>query len=168
MLKNRYRADLYYRLNVFPLQIPPLRMRKEDTKLLAEYFIRGFSAHLNLPPPRLGDKALEILTTYDWPGNVRELEHTVQRAVILARETDICPEHLAIGPSDVEEMEKQQMIVSLAEHERRYLVQVLEHTGGVIHGNLGAARLLEIKPTTLRSRLEKLGLGTLRRREMAK
>ena len=156
---NRYRADLYYRLNVFPLRIPHLRERREDTRLLAEYFVSQFSVHLNLHPPQISDEANAVLLAYEWPGNVRELEHTMQRAVILAREAEIRPEHLAIAPAPVTgEGGGLSGILPLAEHERRYLALVLEHTGGVIHGKSGAAQLLDIKPTTLRSRLEKLGL----------
>ena len=156
---NRYRADLYYRLNVFPLRIPHLRERREDTRLLADYFVSQFSAHLNLNCQRISDEANEVLLAYEWPGNVRELEHTMQRAVILAREEEIRPEHLGIAPAPaMGEGGGLSGILPLAEYERRYLALVLEHTGGVIHGKSGAAQLLDMKPTTLRSRLEKLGL----------
>ena len=157
--QDAYRADLYYRLNVFPIRIPPLRERKDDTPLLAEYFVRRFAAHLNQEAPQITEEASAALLSYDWPGNVRELEHTLQRAVILSREGEIRPEHVGFGHQpDSGGGEEHQPILPLEEFERRYLERVLDHTGGIIHGERGAARLLHMKPTTLRSRLEKLGL----------
>ena len=157
--QDAYRADLYYRLNVFPIRIPPLRDRKEDTALLAEYFVNRFAAHLNQDPPRISEEAREALLSSDWPGNVRELEHTLQRAVILCHEDEIRPEHVGFGRQpDSGDTADHQPILPLEEFERRYLERVLEHTGGIIHGERGAARLLHMKPTTLRSRLEKLGV----------
>ena len=158
--RDAYRSDLYYRLNVFPIRIPPLRDRKDDTLVLANHFIQHFAAHLNQTPPLIDAAAQTALVAYDWPGNVRELEHTMQRAVILCQEEEIAPEHLGFGPQPRLEggQEEDASIIPLEDFERRYLERVLEHTDGVIHGDRGAARLLRMKPTTLRSRLEKLGL----------
>jgi len=158
--EETFRADLYYRLNVFPIQIPPLRERKQDIPQLTRYFVRQFAAHLHQKLPFISEEAMLLLSGYDWPGNVRELEHTLQRGVILAGETAIGPEHIALGPVAPADAvgEEDLTILPLEEYERRYLVRVLKHTDGVIHGKRGAALLLGMKPTTLRSRLEKLGL----------
>lgn len=158
---GNYRADLYYRLNVFPVRIPPLRERKDDIPLLADYFIRKFSAHLDCPQPQLDEDALQTMMEYDWPGNVRELEHTLQRAVLLAKDGLIVSNHMGfgIGQGSTPPATGDQEIVPLVEFERRYLAHVLRCTNGVIHGSNGAARLLGMKPTTLRSRLDKLGLS---------
>jgi DNA-binding NtrC family response regulator/ligand-binding sensor domain-containing protein len=155
-----FRPDLYYRLNVFPILIPPLRKRREDVPLLARHFVRWFSSHLNRETPRISDESMGLLLDYDWPGNVRELEHTLQRAVLLARDGVIQPEHVALAPAGSTHQvgEDGFTIMPWEDFERQYLTRVLEHTGGVIHGRRGAASLLEVKPTTLRSRLEKLGL----------
>lgn len=153
-----FRDDLFYRLNVFPIRVPPLRERTEDAKLLVEHFSRTFSAHLNRSTPTISSDAINAILGYDWPGNVRELEHTVHRAVVLS-DGEITVDDLGIGFSDREEsLPAANEILPLDEFERRYLRQVLEYTGGVIHGDRGAARLLQIKPTTLRSRLERLGI----------
>lgn len=163
-----FRADVYYRLNVFPIRLPPLRERKEDIPMLSQAFIRRFAAHLNQKiPPFISEDSMKLLLAYGWPGNVRELEHTLQRAVILAnlaKESRIMPEHLAIGTVVLgtshmpDLLDENFTILPLEEYERRYLTWVLEHTDGVIHGQRGAAFLLNMKPTTLRSRLEKLGI----------
>ncbi len=162
--KGRFRADLYYRLNVFPIEIPPLRERIEDIGLLAKYFVRRFAAHIHKQQPFIQKDSIDLLMSYDWPGNVRELEHIMQRAVILAGEEAIMPEHVLIGPSgpitsaSPVPLAEIGDIIPLNEYERRYLIKVLECTQGVIHGKDGAAQRLGLKPTTLRSRLDKLGI----------
>jgi len=157
-----FRADLYYRLNVFPIEIPPLRERKEDIGLLAKYFVRHFAAHLHRQQPFVHEESLSLLRSYNWPGNVRELEHILQRAVILAGAGAIMPEHFAIGAIGGREAPAVggavDEIVPLEEFERRYFVKVLKQTQGVIQGKNGAAELLGLKPTTLRSRLDRLGV----------
>lgn len=162
---HAYRADLYYRLNVFPIRLPPLRERREDTLILARHFMASFAAHLSQPTPDVTGEASAALLSYDWPGNVRELEHTLQRAVLLAKSGSISVEHLGIAVSPAAPTVDESQIIPLAEFEKRYFAKVLSHTGGVIHGLRGAARLLDMKPTTLRSRLEKLGIKTRRPRK---
>lgn len=165
---ENFRPDLYYRLNVFPVRLPPLRARKEDIPQLSRTFVTRFAAHLNQKnPPVVSEESMQLLLAYDWPGNVRELEHSLQRAVILANlsgSAAIMPEHLAMGPVANGKSEKGTKnspdfaILPLEEYERQYLLRVLDYTAGVIHGPQGAASLLKMKPTTLRSRLEKLGI----------
>jgi len=159
--KGHFRADLYYRLNVVPIKIPPLRDRKEDLPLLSDYILYSYTAHLNQRKPRLSSEILDLLDDYDWPGNVRELEHTLQRAVMLAKGETLQVQHIILGPPSIEVdigIVEDSSVLPFAEFERRYLAKVLEITNGVIHGEQGAAKLLEIKPTTLRSRMERLGV----------
>ena len=133
---ERYREDLYYRLNVFPIRIPPLRERQEDIPILAEYFVPRFAAHLDQTAPVLNAAALQVLLGYDWPGNVRELEHTLQRAALLAADGTIRPDHLGLGPvATVASQGVESAIVPLAEHERQYLERVLQYTGGSSTGS---------------------------------
>ena len=155
---GRFRADLFYRLQVVPIRLPPLRERREDLELLALYFLHRTAAHLHkLGIEGFTREALAVLQGHDWPGNVRELEHVVRRAVIVGMGPALGPADLLLGPAPrtgpgVGEF------VSLQEQERRYLQQVLEHTGGVIYGPGGAAQLLGIPPSTLYSRMKKLGI----------
>ena len=160
-----YRADLFYRLNVFPIRVPPLRDRMEDAPRLAAHFVSVFASHLSQPEPVLTPEALKVIASHDWPGNVRELEHTMQRAVIRCRGGFITPRELGLA-DELRPMEPatEAQILPMEEFERQYFKRVLEHTGGVIHGNRGAAKLLEMKPTTLRSRLEKLGIRKRRKK----
>ena len=165
--EGTFRQDLYYRLCVFPIHLPALRERQEDIPLLANHFLHQMARQLQQPVCSLSPAGLQALQAHPWPGNVRELEHLLQRAVVLARGGEILPEHLGLEVSEAMlpavplQVPDSFTILPLAEYERRYLAQVLEHTAGVIHGQRGAARLLGIKPTTLRSRLEKLGLMPL-------
>ena len=140
-----------------------MRDRREDIPLLTMYFLQGFAGHLHQDAPSIDNRTLRVLQEYDWPGNVRELEHTVKRAVILARDGSVMPEHLGIGVVSAADA-SHSSIVTLAEHERQYLNQVLQLTNGVIHGDNGAAVLLGIKPTTLRSRMARLGVDKPQRR----
>ena len=155
-----FRADLFYRLHVFPIRLPSLCERPEDIPRLALYFARRCAADLGYPAPVLGPKVLTRLQELSWPGNVRELEHVMQRAVVRSHGRPLRPEHLVLERPQppVAATAEETSILPLAEFERRYLKRVLAHTQGVIHGRQGAAVLLGMKPTTLRSRLEKLGL----------
>jgi DNA-binding NtrC family response regulator len=156
--RSEYRADLFYRLNVFPITIPPLRARTDDIVDLAIHFASVFAAHLSVSEPQISERAREALLAYAWPGNVRELEHTVQRAVLLSRGRVVDESHLGLAGQSEEVEHTESTILPLAEYERLYIERVLETTGGVIHGDSGAAKLLGLKPTTLRSRMAKLGV----------
>jgi DNA-binding NtrC family response regulator len=165
---GRFREDLYYRLNVFPLRVAPLRERKEDIPLLAEHFVESSAKELNCPKPRLTSAAIETLKGYDWPGNIRELRNVIERAVILARggalEFDVpeggSPANLVpFARSDDERAEPEYLTESeMRRRERENLFMVLQKAGWKIKGADGAAELLGVKPTTLVSRIEKLGL----------
>jgi len=152
-----FRPDLYFRLWEFPVQVPPLRERREDIPLLALYFMHRSAAHLDRKVTDLTPEAMSLLQAHEWPGNVRELEHTMQRAVIVCSDPVIQARDIALG-SEGEEVPSVQEIVSLEEYERRYIRRVLEHTGWVIRGPRGAATLLEMSASTLRDRIKKLGI----------
>jgi transcriptional regulator with GAF, ATPase, and Fis domain len=167
---GRFREDLYYRLSVFPIRIPPLRDRKEDIVPLAAHFISLVSKEIGaFPAPQLNEQQLGSLRSYDWPGNVRELQNVVERAVILGRGGDIRLEQVlatraerrrtssAPPPTSTAALE----VVSDQEwrrRERANLIAALTRTAGRIYGAGGAAELLGIKPSTLQSRLRALGI----------
>jgi transcriptional regulator with GAF, ATPase, and Fis domain len=161
---GRFREDLWFRLNVFPIMTPPLRQRKGDIPSLVHHFIHRKSIELKLKErPKLASDAIDRLTAYNWPGNVRELENTVERALI---------QHCAGGPltfeaffplaaapgSIVQGQNRDEPMVSLDEMNARYIRRALEEAGGKIHGPGGAAQILGINPSTLRKRMNKLGI----------
>jgi formate hydrogenlyase transcriptional activator len=158
-----FREDLYYRLSVFPIEIPPLRARKEDLAPLAAHFVMLATQALGLPEPCVRGEQWEALTSYDWPGNVRELENFIERAVILARGGELRLDHIAVPISadnppaadgDSEIVRDDEM----RRRERANLLAALARTEGKIYGPGGAAALLGVKPTTLQSRLRALGI----------
>jgi DNA-binding NtrC family response regulator len=166
--EGRFREDLYYRLNVFPLQVAPLRERREDIPLLAQYFVGVLAKELRCPKPRLTEAGVARLQSYDWPGNIRELRNVIERAIIVARgnalEFDLPMAISAPVPRPpVFEMGNAAQPEFLTEpeiqrRERENLWMVLEKTGWKIKGADGAAELLGVKPTTLISRIKKMGL----------
>jgi DNA-binding NtrC family response regulator len=163
---GRFREDLYYRLNVFPIQVAPLRDRKDDIPLLAAHFVELAVKELGCLKPRLTRAGVEALQSYDWPGNIRELRNVIERATIFARggalEFDLPVS--VIDPTQLESIERdeaEQEFLTDAEmrrRERENLFTVLRKTGWKIKGVDGAAELLGVKPTTLISRIEKMGL----------
>jgi formate hydrogenlyase transcriptional activator len=153
---GRFRADLYYRLNVFPIAVPPLRERKKDIPVLARHLVLRHAARLGRRVEEIPEREMEALVAYDWPGNVRELENVVERAVILTtgpvlRLEDCLPLAVPTPPSP-------SGVRTLAEVERSYVLEVLTATRGRVSGPQGAARLLGIKPTTLEARIRRLGI----------
>jgi two-component system response regulator AtoC len=158
LIKNeKFREDLFDRLNVVTITLPPLRDRKEDIPLLAKHFLQIFSEENHKIISHLSPEALEILTLYSWPGNVRELEHTIERAVIFSIHPIILPEDL---PKKMSEEIKGQAILfpekplPLRELEKRYVLKVLQETGG---NKKKASEILGIDRTTLYRILEKKG-----------
>jgi transcriptional regulator with PAS, ATPase and Fis domain len=150
--EGTFRPDLFYRLNVFSIHLPPLRDRREDIPALADHFLRKFAAAMNKPVPRLSAAALDLLLKYDWPGNVRELENAVERALVIGREPEVQP---ADFPFQLHPASAPRGGLSLEEVERVHIERVLEETGW----NLSrAARVLEIDRTTLYSKLKRYGL----------
>jgi DNA-binding NtrC family response regulator len=165
---GRFREDLYYRLNVFPVQVAALRDRKEDIPLLAAHFIEISVKELGCPRPRLTQAGIEALQNYDWPGNIRELRNVIERAAIFARggalDFDLpvngsLADVTSFGSEHDDEVELEYLTeVEMRRRERENLFVVLQKTGWRIKGVDGAAELLGVKPTTLISRIEKMGL----------
>ena len=162
-----FREDLYYRLNAFPMYLPPLRERKEDILELAEYFTARMATHLGKQIAPLTPEIIEVLQSYDWPGNVRELEHTIQRAVVLCAESQIGKRDLGLHSSRIKDTghEKQTLsappdreFVPLNEFERRHILDALEATNYLIKGSRGAAKLLGVPPSTLYGKMKRLGI----------
>jgi PAS domain S-box-containing protein len=164
---GRFRLDLYYRLSVFPIEVPPLRERREDMLLLADHFIKQSTRRLGVTRPRLSKLYLQELQNYDWPGNVRELQNVIERAVILARgrylrfdlprragpNGQFSRTSLPAGEED-EELSLDELVV----RERAIVSKALERSRWKIYGTDGAAALLKIKPTTLVSKIKRLGI----------
>jgi formate hydrogenlyase transcriptional activator len=158
--ENQFRSDLYYRLNVFPVTIPPLRERREDIPLLVRYFAQKYARRTKKPIDAIPTKAMTALTDYHWPGNVRELENFIERAVILSRGVE-----LEITLTELKQRTKLTAAASsdgfatLEHAEREHIVRALGETNWVIGGLTGAAARLGMKRTTLQSRMRKLGIA---------
>jgi PAS domain S-box-containing protein len=163
---RRFREDLYYRLNVFPITLAPLRERKDDIPLLAAHFLRLAAKRLRLDELTLASKDVASLQAYDWPGNIRELQNSVERAAILARDGRVSFDHPAADfrASDQAQPQISESLHIVTEAERLQNDRVnieaaLRVSGGKIFGPGGAAELLGIKPTTLRSRMKAFGIA---------
>jgi DNA-binding NtrC family response regulator/ligand-binding sensor domain-containing protein len=152
-----FREDLYYRLQVFPVRLPALRERQEDIELLAAYFAERMGTHLRKEVAAIEPQALAALQARPWPGNIRELAHVVQRAVIVSQGPELSIHDLGLSSVDVGSGPVEEMMAPV-DYERRYLRRLLEKTDGVIKGPQGAAARLGVAPSTLRSRLKKLGI----------
>ncbi len=155
--RGGFRADLFYRLNVFPIEVPPLRERKEDIPLLTAHFVRMFSQRMGKRVEGIHRSVCDRFQQYDWPGNVRELANLLERAVILCQGDTLQPQHLAVNrPRNA--VAGPEPLPTLEEGERRLILRALEQTGGVLAGPKGAAELLGINRSTLWSRMRKLGI----------
>jgi len=151
-----FRSDLYYRLNVVPVLIPPLRERREDIALLAHHFLAVYGTKYGKTISSISGKALDLLRAYSWPGNVRELENVMERAIIVADEDELQPAHLPrLSASGQEPMESEDVLMSLEEMEKRLIVRGLRHTGG--HKGR-TAELLGISPVSLWRKIKKYDL----------
>ncbi|HEX9782039.1 MAG TPA: sigma 54-interacting transcriptional regulator [Opitutaceae bacterium] len=161
----RFRQDLFYRLGVFPIEIPPLRERREDIAQLAAHFVRVTARKMNLPPPRFTKAHAEQLAAHHWPGNVRELQNAVERAVILSQGGPLRfdpppeppPPRFATAPQ-IPDGAPLLTRADLKRRERESIAAALSQTGGKVFGPDGAAALLGMKPTTLASRIKSLGM----------
>jgi transcriptional regulator with GAF, ATPase, and Fis domain len=167
---GRFREDLYYRLAVFPIHLPALRERSEDIEVIAASFLSSLAARTGRGPWRLSDAALRWLRAQPWRGNVRELVNTLERATIISEDTELGEPTVAPTPpapwSDSTGVAEP--VLTLEQMERRHIQRVLEATGGKLYGPGGSADLLGINPSTLRSRMKKLGLGGARDHRSAK
>jgi formate hydrogenlyase transcriptional activator len=157
---KQFRADLYYRLNVIPVFLPPLRDRAQDIPLLVEFFVKKLSTRLNKPIDSIPEEVMEILKAHDWPGNIRELQNVIERAVILAPDSALRP-----ALTELKQMTKEPSAAAtrtLAETEREYILQVLKQSDWRIGGQDGAAARLGLPRTTLFYRMRRLGIETRR------
>ena len=162
---GRFRQDLFYRVVVFPVDIPPLRERREDIAQLAAHFVRVTARKMNRPPPRFTKAHAEQLTAHDWPGNIRELQNAVERAVILAQNG---PLRFELPPRDAPPSNQTKLppgetasVLTREDwkrQERESITSALRKSGGKVFGPGGAAELLDMRPTTLASRIKALRL----------
>ncbi len=166
--EGRFRADLYYRLNVLPLILPPLRQRRSDIPLLTSFFVERYSRQLGKQITGVTQDTMDFLSRYEWPGNIRELQNVIERAVVLSRGSvlrlgrDLLPlsadapinDDIIVTPGQPSNGESH----SLEEVEKRHILEVLTQTKWVIEGANGAARILDLHPNTLRSRMKKLSI----------
>ncbi|MFT6731596.1 MAG: formate hydrogenlyase transcriptional activator, partial [Glaciecola sp.] len=153
VLENKFRQDLYYRLNVFPIECPPLRNRIDDIPSLVRHFVNKYNPKVSNKIKSVNQKTIERLTRYNWPGNIRELENVIERAIIVNEGG-----HLRLGKwfldSTVDTIVSDNL-KTLETIERDYIIKVLEKTNWKIRGKNGAAQILGMPPTTLESRMKK-------------
>jgi formate hydrogenlyase transcriptional activator len=153
---RRFRADLFYRLNVFPIGLPPLRERTEDIPLLVRHFVNKFARRMNKEISSIPSEVMEVLQFHDWPGNIRELQNFIERAMIMSPGPDLrlpAGEFKHLAKSDAPAA-----IRTLAEAERAHILRVLQQVRGVVGGCDGAAARLGLARTTLLYRMRKLGI----------
>jgi len=154
--ERHFRADLFYRLNVFPILVPPLRARREDIPVLVRHFVRKFSQRMGRQVETVPKKSMQALMEWSWPGNVRELENLMERSVILSDGTVLrvpLSELRTPGPAAIQPPDH-----SLENAEREHIIRVLRETGGMLSGPDGAAHRLGLKRTTLQSKMQRLGI----------
>ena len=157
--QGKFREDLYYRLAVFPIQIPPLRERPEDIPLMVQFFVNEFAEKMGKRIRNVPRKTIEALQRYSWPGNVRELRNVIERAVIVSSSDTLNVELPQAGKGKISR------IGTLGEAERRHIMEILENTKWRIKGPRGAAELLGLKPSTLYSTMSRLGIPTKGRKD---
>jgi formate hydrogenlyase transcriptional activator len=152
--KREFRADLFYRLSVFPIELPPLRERPEDIRLLVRHFAMDYARRMRKPITAIAEQFMEALAHHSWPGNVRELQNLIERSVILSKG------HVLTGSlSDQTCAQKASAPVTLEDAESSHILQALRETGGVVGGPNGAAARLGMRRTTLISKMRRLGLN---------
>jgi transcriptional regulator with GAF, ATPase, and Fis domain len=152
--EGTFRQDLFYRLNVFPLDIPPLRERRADIPLLANFFINKFGKKMGKDIKGVSKATLERMESYAWPGNIRELQNVIEHAVVTASGSTIDIDDSILGADSTLRAE----VEALQQVERAHIIRVLKQTNWVVHGQGGAAAILRINPSTLRFRMQKLGI----------
>jgi len=154
--EKQFRSDLFYRLHVFPLTLPPLRDRREDIPLLVRYFAQKLARRMDKHVDTIPAEAMTALSAYHWPGNIRELENLIERAVILTQGADLC---VPLAELTVAGVIEAQSVTSLQVAERDHITRALEAAKWVIGGSAGAAARLGMKRTTLQSKMKKLGIS---------
>jgi len=153
--ERQFRSDLFYRLNIFPVQMPPLRQRREDIPVLVRYFAQKYARQMKRTVDSISSETMTALTNYHWPGNIRELENLIERAVILSRGPV-----LEVPLTELREpaASMSDALQTLEANEREHILRALRDTGWVLAGPQGAAARLGLKRTTLQSRMQKLGI----------
>ena len=158
--RNQFRSDLYYRLNVFPIPLPPLRARREDIPALVEHFVDIYARRMDKQIDQISPQTMSELTSYEWPGNIRELQNFIERSVILSSGNVLCPPLASLRvATETESLEA----VTLEDAERDHIRKILEQTRWVVAGPNGAAARLGIKRSTLYFRMQKLGISRANR-----
>ena len=155
IVKNEFREDLFYRLSVFPIESPPLRKRKEDIPLLVKHFVKRYSKKMGKKIDKIQKKVMAQFINYEWPGNVRELENVIERAIIVSSRGQL---ELGDSLSKAKDRQIVREISTLKDAERDYILDALESRGWRVSGERGAAKLLGLKPSTLESKMKKLGV----------
>ena len=157
--EGRFRLDLYYRLNVFPLIMPALRDRKGDIPSLVTHFIQHYNKRAGKKVAGISDSVMESLMAYHWPGNIRELEHMIERSVLLAKGNIINEIHLPFNiPKSESTIANDGRLKTMEENERDHIIKVLTKCKGKIWGAGGAAEILNLPPSTLQSKMKRLGI----------
>jgi formate hydrogenlyase transcriptional activator len=160
MKRNQFRSDLYYRLNVFPISLPPLRARPEDIPALVEHFVEIYARRMDKQIDPIPSETMSALTSYQWPGNIRELQNFIERSVILSSGNVLSPPLASLrAAAETESLEA----VTLEDAEREHIRKTLEQTRWVVAGPKGAAARLGIKRSTLYFRMQKLGISRTNR-----
>jgi len=164
IMRGRFRKDLFYRLNVFPVTLPPLRSRREDIPMLVDFFTKKFNKNLGKHIEKIPPKTMKAFTEYDWPGNVRELINVIERAAIVSNGAELQlaevldPSPVDVTPADSPDETERRHSTDLVDVERDHIIQILQKTVWKIEGSGGAAELLGLNPSTLRSRMRKLSI----------
>ena len=157
--RGTFRADLYYRLAVFPVELPPLRDRSEEIRPLSTYFLARHAALMHRRPPRVSEETWRALEAHDWPGNVRELENFLQRALILSPGPDLAlPELPAVAARPQAAAAAASPPGRFEDEVRAVIERALAHAGGRVYGPTGAAAMLGLRPTTLQGKMKKYGI----------
>jgi DNA-binding NtrC family response regulator len=156
--EGRFRLDLYYRLNVFPITLPSLRERIEDLPALALHFVDVFNRKSGKKISGLSDKVLKIMSTHSWPGNIRELENVIERSVLLTKGTVIEDVAFTLRQDHIATKSLENRMKTIHENEREYIIKVLQNCSGKIWGSGGASEVLNLPPSTLKSKMKKLGI----------
>ena len=170
--EQKFRSDLYYRLNVFPIRVPPLRERREDIPLLVRHFVQQFSRRNNRVINTIPSETMQALVHYHWPGNIRELQNVIERAVIISKGTMLNVPLAGLQSNVVQEASRAPTKPARADHkglqdildetERTEILRALEASNGTLAGPAGAAARLGMKRSTLQLRMQKLGIRLMR------
>ncbi|MRR38771.1 sigma-54-dependent Fis family transcriptional regulator, partial [bacterium] len=159
VMEGRFREDLYYRLKVFPIEVPPLRDRRDDIPMLVWSFVEKFSREMRKDIRRIPKETMDAMARYHWPGNVRELRNLIEQAFILSQE-DVLLVRMP-GTHSLDAVSAQ----TLEENERQFILRILDKTSWRIKGVGGAASLLSLNPSTLYSKMKKLGISSRHKKD---